>query len=597
MRKLLHILSLFLLSVSMMAQTIERNTYQYLSVKPEADSEVSSLKKIELIYKDIAQDLGTGVGVINHAQAAMVYKAGTDELVTMCSYQFKMGSNLWTNIGVDINLNQEITEPGEYVVKIKEKTFLTEGASQNPNADFGIPEDTEGKIKYNPAIELKYTVNPNVDVTLEKSVPAIGEELDRSVYDVTLTFSDNVKEVESAILKFGAGGMVELALEDCIVKNYEIIINLKNYSEQLEQAGAFAIMMQVKDTKGKYVTYGGTEGYIFLQYMMPRDTFRFLYSDPADVAELTSLREIKLIYLDMEKRQGNAIGALDEKAVAVLYREDSDEELAEGHLSLLVDKATGLNYGVLISFNQAVTEPGNYQVALDSQVIYNDAADPTLPDFGLADDVDRFIRYNPVIFFDFTIKENTPTERNTFEMVNAEPADQSEVESLKEVQMFFSVPGGDKYIGGLDGAKVNVEVKNTADNSVASKAVVSYFRSFAVQLVLEQEITAPGTYSVTIPEGTVYDLPAQDALLDFEKYYVDLSNPALEKAIYNPEYTLTYTVKNDNPDGIEQVEVLQGEVSVYSVQGMFLRKGDAATVLNGLQKGIYIVNGKKVAVY
>lgn len=596
MRRLLHILGLFLVSVSMMAQVVERNTFQYLSVKPEADSEVASLNKIELIYKDIAQKLGTGVGAVNYAQSATVHKVGSDEVVTNGSYQLLLGSDMWTNVGVTINFEQEITEPGEYVVKIKEKTFLNESAKQQ-STDFGIPEDTEGKIKYNPAIELKYKVNPTVGVKLENSDPAIGEELDKSKYDVTLTFSDNVSEVESAVLKLGAGGTVELAAEDCIVKNYQVIINLKNYSEQLSKAGTFAILMQVKDTKGNYVTYGDTEGYILLQYIMPRDTFRFLYSEPADVAELTSLREIKLIYLDVEKKQGSAVGALDEKAVAVLYSEDSDEELAEGHLSLLVDKASGLNYGVLISFNEAVSKPGNYQVSIIDKAIFNDAADPTLPDFGLADDTDRFIRYNPVIFFDFTIKENTPTERNSFEMVNADPADKSEVESLKEVQMFFSVPGGDKSVGGLDGSKVNVEVKNTADNSVVSKGVISYFRSFAVQLVLEQEITKPGTYSVTIPEGTVYDAYAMDAILDYEKYYVDLENPALEKATYNPEYTLTYTVKNDNPDGIEQVEVLQGEVSVYSVQGVFLRKGDATTVFNGLERGIYIVNGKKVAVY
>ena len=41
---------------------------------------------------------------------------------------------------------------------------------------------------------------------------------------------------------------------------------------------------------------------------------------------------------------------------------------------------------------------------------------------------------------------------------------------------------------------------------------------------------------------------------------------------------------------------LSGVVEVYSLQGVLLRKADVSEALKGLTPGIYIVNGKKIAV-
>ena len=48
-----------------------------------------------------------------------------------------------------------------------------------------------------------------------------------------------------------------------------------------------------------------------------------------------------------------------------------------------------------------------------------------------------------------------------------------------------------------------------------------------------------------------------------------------------------------NATGIENIEQNQADIcDVYNLQGQLIRKN--ATSLNGLAKGIYIVNGKKV---
>ena len=50
-----------------------------------------------------------------------------------------------------------------------------------------------------------------------------------------------------------------------------------------------------------------------------------------------------------------------------------------------------------------------------------------------------------------------------------------------------------------------------------------------------------------------------------------------------------------NATGIENIEQNQADIyDIYNLQGQLIRKN--ATSLNGLAKGIYIVNGKKVMV-
>ena len=66
--------------------------------------------------------------------------------------------------------------------------------------------------------------------------------------------------------------------------------------------------------------------------------------------------------------------------------------------------------------------------------------------------------------------------------------------------------------------------------------------------------------------------------------------------VVNPNSVSTYTFKfNPVPTGIESIESTNGHVNVYDVNGRLIRKNvKAATALQGLPLGVYIVNGKKV---
>lgn len=56
-----------------------------------------------------------------------------------------------------------------------------------------------------------------------------------------------------------------------------------------------------------------------------------------------------------------------------------------------------------------------------------------------------------------------------------------------------------------------------------------------------------------------------------------------------------FVIEGDGTTGIESVEQTQKLVDVYTIDGMLVQKQVKANqALNGLRKGIYIVNGKKV---
>ena len=84
---------------------------------------------------------------------------------------------------------------------------------------------------------------------------------------------------------------------------------------------------------------------------------------------------------------------------------------------------------------------------------------------------------------------------------------------------------------------------------------------------------------------------------------LDLTNIHIVSFWGNGNGTITlndmYLTNNDDyspidPNGIESVEGLLSKVDVYSIDGVCVRRGvDARQALQGLQKGIYIIGGKK----
>lgn len=125
----------------------------------------------------------------------------------------------------------------------------------------------------------------------------------------------------------------------------------------------------------------------------------------------------------------------------------------------------------------------------------------------------------------------------------ANPADSSTVEKLDSIIVTFQHP-----TEGLTGGFAKDVVLNVldADSTVVTTATIDFdmvtndgWNNNAL-ITLAEPVTANGTYTITVPEATVFDDKFNEM---FEDYGV-----ADFGAIYNPEFTLTYTVEAEEVD-------------------------------------------------
>lgn len=179
-----------------------------------------------------------------------------------------------------------------------------------------------------------------------------------------------------------------------------------------------------------------------------------------------------------------------------------------------------------------------------------------------------------------------PIIANTFACESIAPASGS-VESLQKFILTFSNPNDPRdIVGGFDTSKV-VELKD-ANNKTVATGTFDFSEGFSPNaiLTLSENITTGGKYTLIIPEGTVYNSGFDDYEEDF--------GVSINGAIYNSELTFEYTIV---PTGIQNIfQDITGEVDVYTPQGILIRHADISEALNGLEKGIYIIKGKKFIV-
>ena len=172
-------------------------------------------------------------------------------------------------------------------------------------------------------------------------------------------------------------------------------------------------------------------------------------------------------------------------------------------------------------------------------------------------------------------------DRATMEVAEVDPADRSTVESLSTIGITMS-----EEVGNLNyDNTVTLVDANGTDYSCAID--YDWDNMAKVVVTLDDEITADGTYTLTIPEKTIFSMNA-----DFG--YVDqYGNP--EGDFYNSEMTFVFYIGQGT--GISAIKTdADGNVKVYTIDGVYVGTGKAADMLNNLPKGIYVVNGTKIAI-
>ena len=137
---------------------------------------------------------------------------------------------------------------------------------------------------------------------------------------------------------------------------------------------------------------------------------------------------------------------------------------------------------------------------------------------------------------------------------------------------------------------IKAKVKNNASEGYYSPIICWIFeegKNYNVSLDMKEDINIPA-------KGTADIQFRIEGLTKGKEYYLRMQNSSSHLSddrvwLGNRYY---FTVGTD-PDAIETatVENLEAPTDIYSLSGVLVRKG--ATTLNGLPKGIYLINGKK----
>ncbi|MBQ7878559.1 MAG: chitobiase/beta-hexosaminidase C-terminal domain-containing protein, partial [Bacteroidaceae bacterium] len=162
---------------------------------------------------------------------------------------------------------------------------------------------------------------------------------------------------------------------------------------------------------------------------------------------------------------------------------------------------------------------------------------------------------NSEVYDSYTIIDNTPLAID-----ECTPAE-GDVTSLKYVIVAFNKdinPYGDAILKDAEGETVATASYGFVNPETNEELPWNY-----VVYTLPEEITEAGTYTLVIPEGTIY-----------------CNNE------FAPEFTIAFTITGAT--GIEGVGAENGEQEIYDITG---RKVKSITA-----PGIYIVNGKKVVI-
>lgn len=212
---------------------------------------------------------------------------------------------------------------------------------------------------------------------------------------------------------------------------------------------------------------------------------------------------------------------------------------------------------------EAITEPGNYALIIPSN------------SFALSNGgYDQYNSKSMVI--SYTIEGGEVPEVVYDLEGTITPAPGSDVESISEFKISYPE---DVYIVGYD-----VYLLDEQGNEVAKAEKIEFDPNdwdncHDVFITFTPAVTEDGEYTLYIPQGTIGD----------ETY--GMENGVTGRA--NPDIRAQYSIKAVGVDTIV-AEGVTGDV--YDITGKLVVRDASATQINGLDKGIYIINGKKVVV-
>lgn len=272
--------------------------------------------------------------------------------------------------------------------------------------------------------------------------------------------------------------------------------------------------------------------------------------DPANESTVDSIQAIKLTF-DRE------ITINPSFQYAVRINNKAEKKQVFGYLT--IDKADPKT--VIVNADNKIKEDGNYNILIPAGAV----GDATYGEAYTAG------HCNDILNYFYTVGEETPV---VTENVTVDPADGSTVTSLKK----FILTWPDETEVNDTGEGDNLVIYDSNNNEVASiggGGINAGEGWNQIEVEFKTEITAPGTYTLSIPAKR-FALGA-----NWDRF--------------SAAHTFTYTI--GDPSCINGIAAdASGRYNVYNVAGVRVMSTTDKASLKSLKSGLYIVNGKKIAV-
>ena len=267
---------------------VKADLFNMVSVDPE-EGEVAKLDVINVTFADAYE---TVIGGFDMSKVIVVLNAAGDT-VTTATMEAVTDEYGWNTNVAKFTLETPVTEAGEYTFVIPAATVYNEMFYEWAE-DFGVEQ--MGAL-YNAEVRIAYTVD--APTTIVSGYPALGE-IPATTETLTLTFSKDIKEVNTLVLQSTMGELPALTEDDYFFWGNELSINLPiEYTSKMTD---LTVILQVMDVEGNPVTFsnheffGTQEGMIFLSYTLAPVTPEIVEFSPALGAMDATERSIYLSF-------------------------------------------------------------------------------------------------------------------------------------------------------------------------------------------------------------------------------------------------------------------------------------------------------------
>ena len=241
-----------------------------------------------------------------------------------------------------------------------------------------------------------------------------------------------------------------------------------------------------------------------------------------------------------------------------VYNAETDEAAYTG---ILTTDMMSWGKGLKVQFPEALA-PGSYYITFAQGLFGNNAWIESGFTSGNA---------NPELTYNFTAEELVVVKEPT----TLTPADGSTVETITQFEIAFAHQFDRSY------ATTENPVVVDADGNVVEEiegGQVEWNDDWTIMILkLNTPIATKGTYTLKIPAE-----------------YISLMDDAYNVLGYTDE--ITATVICEGGDGINSIYAEDGNVTVYTLNGVKLIDNKPASELKNLKKGMYIVNGKTMVI-